>query len=190
MSLERFHQAQMGKLEDYATALAEIRKGRKLGHWIWYVLPQIAGLGRSSTAQQFALRDLDEACANLRDPVLRSRCEEIVIAVAEQLARGISVDDLMGGSTDALKLASSATLFRAAASQLARRELDPGFSGLAHLCDDLLRQTVIHLRGFNAFGAHFSFAQMSPIPSCNFNSRPTPHTEVPPGGAPFLRLPP
>ena len=141
----------MGKLEDYATALAEIRKGRKLGHWIWYVLPQIAGLGRSSTAQQFALRDLDEACANLRDPVLRSRCEEIVIAVAEQLARGISVDDLMGGSTDALKLASSATLFRAAASQLARRELDPEFSGLAHLCDDLLRQTAIHGYGACAF---------------------------------------
>ena len=73
MSLERFHQAQARKWGGYASALAEIRKGRKSGHWIWYVFPQLDGLGHSSTARSYALRDLDEACAYLRDPLLRMR---------------------------------------------------------------------------------------------------------------------
>src|SRR6266566_5091310 len=117
MSLERFHEAQARRLAGYDAALAEIRAGGKRGHWIWYIFPQIEGLGRSSTARSYALRDLDEACTYLRDPVLRSRYEEISAAVEEQLAGGVSVEHLMGGSTDALKLASSLTLFRAAASQ-------------------------------------------------------------------------
>ena len=120
MSLERFHQAQAGKWAGYATALAEILRGQKSGHWIWYIFPQLDGLGRSSTARSFALRDLDEACAYLRDPLLRERYEEITAAVAEQLAGGVAVERLMGGSTDALKLASSITLFRAAATRLAQ----------------------------------------------------------------------
>ena len=107
MSLERFHQAQARKWAGYATALAEIRNGRKRGHWIWYIFPQLDGLGRSSTARSYSLRDLDEACAYLRDPLLGPRYEEITAAVAERLANGASVEDLMGGSTDALKLVSS-----------------------------------------------------------------------------------
>lgn len=140
MSLERFHKAQAGKWAGYATALAEIREGRKSGHWIWYVFPQIEGLGRSSTAQEFALHDLDEACAYLRDPILRSRYSEIAAAVAEQLAAGVPVEHLMGGDTDALKLASSVTLFRAAASRLSQH--GPEFTGLAQICDGILRRTA------------------------------------------------
>jgi uncharacterized protein (DUF1810 family) len=104
------------------------------------VFPQLEGLGRSSTAHEFALRDLDEACAYLRDPVLRSRYAEIAGAVAEQLAAGVPVERLMGGATDALKLASSLTLFRAAASRLARQETD--FTGLTQICDGILRRTA------------------------------------------------
>src|SRR6266700_354135 len=114
MSLKRFHEAQAARWGGHDTALAEIWAGGKRSHWIWYIFPQIEGLGRSSTARAYALRDLDEACAYLRDPILRARYEEIVAAVSEQLTRGIGVENLMASRTDALKLVSSLTLFRAA----------------------------------------------------------------------------
>jgi uncharacterized protein (DUF1810 family) len=140
MSLQRFHDAQSGRWGGYDTALAEMRAGRKSSHWIWYIFPQIDGLGRSSTAREYALRDLDEACDYLRDPVLRGRYEEIACAVAEQLSRGAPVEELMGGSTDAYKLASSVTLFRAAALRLAPKL--PELNGLAQCCDTILERTA------------------------------------------------
>jgi uncharacterized protein (DUF1810 family) len=142
MSLERFHHAQAGKWSGYATALAEIRDGRKSSHWIWYIFPQIDGLGHSSTARSYALRDLDEACEYLRDPLLRARYEEIAAAVGVELANGTPVETLMGGSTDALKLASSLTLFRAAASRLAQDGAGSDFTRLARLCDSILSKTA------------------------------------------------
>jgi uncharacterized protein (DUF1810 family) len=140
MSLERFHEAQARRSAGYDTALAEIRAGGKRSHWIWYIFPQIEGLGRSSTARAYAMQDLGEACAYLRDPILRARYEEIVAAVSEQLARGIRVEDLMGGRTDALKLVSSLTLFREAAEKLARE--DPTLALLAERLAPLLTQTA------------------------------------------------
>jgi uncharacterized protein (DUF1810 family) len=139
VNLERFHLAQAGRSTGYDTALAEIRRGRKTSHWIWYIFPQIEGLGRSSTARAYALRDLAEACDYLRDPLLRARYGEIAGAVSEQLARGCALEDLIGGSTDALKLVSSLTLFRAAAQSLAGE--DPTFGSLAQRCDSILEQT-------------------------------------------------
>src|SRR2546423_15003345 len=139
MSLERFHQAQATHAAGYDTALAEIRAGGKRSHWIWYIFPQIEGLGRSSTARAYAIRDFGEACAYLRDPILPARYEEIVAAISEQLGRGIRVEDLMGGRTDALKLVSSLTLFRAAAEHLARE--DPVYAPLAERLAALLEQT-------------------------------------------------
>jgi len=140
MSLERFHEAQARRGAGYDTALTEIRAGGKRSHWIWYIFPQIEGLGRSSTARDYAMRDLGEACAYLRDPILRARYEEIAAAVSEQLVRGIRVEDLMGGRTDALKLVSSLTLFRAAAEQLARE--NPVYASLAEQVATLLKQTT------------------------------------------------
>ena len=140
MFLERFHEAQAGRSADYDTALTEIRAGGKRSHWIWYIFPQIEGLGRSSMARDYAIRDLDEACAYLRDPILRARYEEIVAAVSEQLVRGGRVEALMGGRTDALKLVSSLTLFRAAAEQLVRK--DPVYASLAERLATLLEQTT------------------------------------------------
>ena len=123
----------------YDTALAEIRAGGKRSHWIWYVFPQIEGLGRSSTARAYALRDLGEACAYLRDPILRARYEEIVAAVSEQLARANSASKISWAArTDALKLVSSLTLFHAAAKQLARE--DPVYASLAEHLAALLGQ--------------------------------------------------
>ena len=139
MSLDRFHEAQARRWAGYDTALAEIRAGGKRSHWIWYIFPQIEGLGRSSTARAYALRNLGEACAYLFDPVLRARYEEIVAAIGEQLVRGIRVEDLMGGRIDALKLVSSLTLFRAAAEHLARE--DPVYAPLAERLAALLRET-------------------------------------------------
>src|SRR4051812_29626739 len=122
MSLERFHQAQAGRSAGYEAALAEIRHGQKRSHWIWYIFPQIQGLGRSSTARAYALRDLDEACDYLRDPILSARYQQISGAVNQQVTRGISLEHLMGSRIDALKLVSSVTLFRAAAEKLAKED--------------------------------------------------------------------
>ena len=142
MSLTRFHQAQSSQWAGYTTALAEMRRGHKSSHWIWYIFPQIDGLGRSSTAREYALRDLAEAGDYLRDPALRARYEEIAGAVEDQLAKGVDVETLMGGSTDALKLASSLTLFRAAASRLAQTE--PTLTLLARRCDGILEKMATH----------------------------------------------
>jgi uncharacterized protein (DUF1810 family) len=141
MSLERFHSAQSSQWAGYTSALSEMRAGRKSSHWIWYIFPQIGGLGRSSTAREYALRDLDEACAYLRDPQLRAHYEEITNAVADHISRGAPVEDLMGGATDAYKLVSSLTLFRAAASQLAQDDVDAYFARLTKICDDILQYT-------------------------------------------------
>ena len=135
MSLQRFHDAQADADSGFEAALAEMRSGRKRKHWIWYIFPQLAGLGRSGIAQHYGIQDLEEACQYLRDPVLRFRYEEITAAVAEQLEAGVPLERLMGGSIDALKLASSLTLFSAAASRIA----DEASSALARRCDAILR---------------------------------------------------
>src|SRR3954452_19290292 len=132
MSLARFHEAQADPIAGYATALAEIRRGRKTSHWIWYIFPQLAGLGHSAMAQRYAIRDLAEACDYLRDPLLRARYEEITAAVHDQLAGGIAVKELMGRRIDARQLVSSLTLFRDAAESLA--EEDSSFQVLAQRC--------------------------------------------------------
>ncbi|MEP6669813.1 MAG: DUF1810 family protein [Chthoniobacter sp.] len=141
MSLQRFHHAQASQWAGYATALAEMRAGRKNSHWIWYIFPQIDGLGRSSTAREYALGDLADACAYLRDPLLRSRYEAITSAVAEHLSHGAPIEELMGGSTDAHKLVSSLTLFRTAAAELAQDDGGTDFKRLSELCASILERT-------------------------------------------------
>ena len=94
-----------------ADALAELRAGRKQGHWIWYVFPQLAGLGHSSMTQAFGIRGREEAVAYLRDPILRAHLCEAVEVVRDQLAgpRQARIDELLGSHIDALKLVSSLT---------------------------------------------------------------------------------
>jgi uncharacterized protein (DUF1810 family) len=105
--LQRFVEAQDDS-GTYAGALAELRAGHKRGHWIWFVLPQIAGLGRSTNSRYFALSGLDEARAYLAHPVLGPRLVESARALLE-LPGGDPVAVL--GSIDAQKLQSSMTLF-------------------------------------------------------------------------------
>ena len=106
--LSRFHKAQR---MDYAAALSEIRAGRKRSHWIWYIFPQIQGLGFSSTSQYYAIRDLGEARAYLDDPVLREHLLEISGALLELPC---SDPTAVMGYPDDLKLKSSMTLFELA----------------------------------------------------------------------------
>ena len=119
--LTRFRQAQDAAHGGFATALAELRAGRKQSHWIWYVFPQLAGLGRSSTATYYGLADVDEARAYLRDPVLGERLLTASAAVRDHLTRATPprLDRLMGSEIDALKLVSCMTLF----AHVARRDV-------------------------------------------------------------------
>src|SRR6187402_687571 len=125
--LARFRTAQDAH-GTHAAALAELRSGRKTSHWMWFVFPQIAGLGRSSTAVHFAIASLDEARAYVADPVLGPRLLEAAAAVAE--ARADSADALLGG-IDAVKLRSSMTLLLRVAPEepVFRRVLERWFDG-------------------------------------------------------------
>ena len=112
----RFLDAQnSGSPTAHTRALAELRAGRKRTHWIWFVLPQLRGLGRSATAQRYGLDGLDEARAYLADPLLRQRLEEVIGVIHHQLQQpDQSLERLMGGGLDATKTISSLTLFEAA----------------------------------------------------------------------------
>jgi uncharacterized protein (DUF1810 family) len=109
--LQRFVDAQ-DQGGTYQAALAELRAGRKASHWMWFVFPQIAGLGQSPISRRFAISSLDEARAYLAHPVLGPRLTESGRALT-QLSAG-SAEQIFGG-TDALKLRSSMTLFARAA---------------------------------------------------------------------------
>ncbi len=135
--LERFVEAQ-DRGAAFETALAEIRAGRKRGHWIWYVFPQLSGLGMSHMSRVYGIRDLDEAEEYLRHPVLAPRLLTIATAVAEQIRRGVHVEALMGSSIDATKLVSSLTLFRHAATRLNERGEGSQAGALAPVADEIL----------------------------------------------------
>jgi uncharacterized protein (DUF1810 family) len=109
--LERFVQAQ-DRGGTYETAASELRNGLKVNHWIWFVFPQVAGLGHSSMSKEFAISSLAEARAYLRHPVLGPRlieCTKILMGIS-----GKSAVDILG-NIDAMKLRSSMTLFMNAA---------------------------------------------------------------------------
>jgi uncharacterized protein (DUF1810 family) len=107
MDLERFVSAQDSG-GTYRRAVAELRHGRKTSHWMWFIFPQIAGLGRSATAQTYAISNLAEAQAYLAHPVLGPRLVECTEILASH--RGLSAEQIFGG-IDAIKLRSSMTLF-------------------------------------------------------------------------------
>ena len=112
--LERFVAAQdAGGTPDstYERAMAELRRGRKTSHWMWFVFPQVAGLGQSPTSRRYAISSLDEARAYLRHPVLGPRLGAAARILTGQ--PGHDADRIFGG-LDAQKLRSSMTLFHRA----------------------------------------------------------------------------
>ena len=125
--LERFEEAQEAS-GTYRRALSELRAGDKRTHWMWFVFPQLAGLGLSPTSRKYALSSLDEARAYLSHPLLGARLRECFLAVLAIKDR--SADQIFGG-IDARKLHSSSTLFCRAAPEdpLFRQILDKYFGG-------------------------------------------------------------
>lgn len=123
--LRRFVDAQAA---DYARALAELRAGRKRSHWMWYVFPQLEGLGHSPMSRRYAIRGLGEAAAYLEHPVLGPRLVECAQAVLD--VEGRSAHDIFG-SPDDVKLRSCATLFArvAPAGSVFERLLERYFEG-------------------------------------------------------------
>lgn len=126
MNLSRFTNAHK---RDYDTALREIKNGRKHSHWMWYIFPQIYGLGFSATSQHYAMRSLDEAKAFLADPYLGSNLREIcnaLIALESNNAHAVF------GSPDDMKLRSSMTLFAAASDEeIFQNVLNKFYGGVA-----------------------------------------------------------
>lgn len=122
--LERFVKAQE---QSYGQALREIQNGRKRSHWMWYIFPQIQGLGHSPTAQYYAVRDQAEAKAYMAHPVLGSRLLEIskeLLRLKSSNAREVL------GSPDDMKLKSSMTLFETVSDEpVFGRVLDKFFAG-------------------------------------------------------------
>jgi uncharacterized protein (DUF1810 family) len=132
--LERFVSAQE---HIYTVVLDELRAGRKTSHWIWFIFPQISGLGMSQTSRFFAISSIDEARAYLAHPVLGPRlreCASLVLAAAPRPAEQIF------GSLDAMKLRSSMTLFCRAAPEepLFRDVIDRFFGGAPDPATDAL----------------------------------------------------
>ena len=138
-NLERFVAAQ-DEHGRYDRALAELRQGRKTGHWIWYVFPQLAGLGYSELSRRFAIASLAEARAYLRHEVLGPRLRECAAVVAA--TRGSTAEQIFGG-IDAMKVRSCVTLFlRADPGETVFQEvLDRYFDGIPDSkTDDLLAE--------------------------------------------------
>jgi uncharacterized protein (DUF1810 family) len=123
--LNRFVEAQSSEYED---ALDELHAGRKRGHWIWFIFPQLKGLGRSSASEFYGIGSLEEAAAYLRHPILGPRLKECTALVNR--VEGRSVDDIFG-FPDNLKFRSSMTLFARAApdGQLFNSALEKYFGG-------------------------------------------------------------
>lgn len=121
--LGRFHAAQEGVFE---RALAELKAGRKKTHWMWFVFPQLRGLGASPVSRKYGIANLDEARDYLADPELSAKlqaCGEALLA-----HRGKPVAEILG-NIDALKMRSSATLFREAGGAPVFRDLLDAFFG-------------------------------------------------------------
>jgi uncharacterized protein (DUF1810 family) len=132
VSLDRFVEAQDGV---YEGVLAELRAGRKTSHWMWFIFPQIRGLGVSPTAQHFAIQSLTEAREYLDHPLLGARlreCAETVVASAAPSAERIF------GGIDTMKLRSSMTLFHRAAPHepVFAQVLDKYFDGIPDAATD------------------------------------------------------
>jgi uncharacterized protein (DUF1810 family) len=120
--LGRFKDAQDQQVSGFQSALSEIHSGGKRSHWIWYIFPQLSGMGYSAASRTYGIDGVREAEEYLRDPILRSRLLEIASAVTGQIDRGVTLMDLMDSSIDVTKLVSSMTLFERIAQRLHEAE--------------------------------------------------------------------
>ena len=129
-SLERFVDAQ-ASASVYERALAEVRNGQKISHWIWYIFPQMKGIGRSYNSQYYGMEGLEEARAYLKHPILGKRLREITTAFLE--LQGKSAEDVFG-HLDAMKVCACMTLFdEVAEDELFMQVLEKYYHGKKNL---------------------------------------------------------
>lgn len=129
MDIERFVEAQDSEYSGYAQALQEMLDGAKHGHWIWYIFPQLRGLGHSGNANFYGIEDLQEAREYLAHPVLGARLREITQVVLDHADDRLAIE-LMGSDIDMLKLKSSMTLFdKASPNDIFSDVLDAFYDG-------------------------------------------------------------
>ena len=122
-NLKRFLDAQKS---NYLYAIKELKNGRKVTHWMWYVFPQVSGLGRSETSEFFAIKSIEEAKSYMANPVLRNRYDECVDAIMGQPCTAFEIF----GVVDALKLQSSLTMtYLVTANDRYKEALDKFFGG-------------------------------------------------------------
>lgn len=140
MDLSRFLDAQSDPEAGYAAALGELQSTGKRGHWMWYIFPQLRGLGFSAASRNFGLADTREATAYLNHPVLGARLLKSASAVVDHLNEGRRLTSIMGSRTDAQKIVSCMTLF----GGVARRE--EGNGQFAAVADAILQ--AARLQGF------------------------------------------
>lgn len=137
-ALDRFREAQEDPASGFACALTELKTTGKRSHWIWYVFPQLSGLGNSRASQIYAIANIREAELFLQDPSLRNRLLTASTVVAQRLRQKVSLENLMGSSIDALKLVSSLTLFGSVARRLGIAGESEEYRSLAALADEIL----------------------------------------------------
>ena len=126
-SLQKCIEAQDSAHTGYATALQEIKQGRKTSHWIWYIFPQIQGLGHSYNARYYALKDIEEARAYLKNETLNHRLREITDALLSHKDK--SAQSILVG-IDAIKVRSCMTLFDAISpNDIFKQVIDTFYNG-------------------------------------------------------------
>ena len=136
--LERFRTAQNSSHVGFNSALQELRTGRKRGHWIWYVFPQIQGLGSSGASLTFAIDGREEAAEFLQDSELCSRLLTITNVLAEQMRTGKTLRELMASDIDAKKVVASLTLFGHVAKESAEAKRNEAYGQIARVADEVL----------------------------------------------------
>ena len=126
-NIERFLEAQDKSYYDYGSALEEMRNGWKFGHWIWYVFPQMKGIGHSAKSELYGIADRDEAVAYLQNATLNGRIHEICEALLSHKGKPINK---IFGSIDAEKVKASMTLFDVVSpNEIFAQVLDAFFDG-------------------------------------------------------------
>jgi uncharacterized protein (DUF1810 family) len=137
-TLQRFKDAQERPHDGFAAALAQLRAGRKHGHWIWYIFPQLAGLGSSPASEASSISGMDEAMDYLRDPLLRERLLAVTSAIAERMRAGQSLAAVMSAHVDALKVVSSLTLFEPIARRLQASAPEADYERFVETAEEVL----------------------------------------------------
>lgn len=141
-NLKRFIDAQdgststRGNMTAFESAIEELKNGKKIGHWIWFIFPQIE-IGQSEMARKYAIKSLTEAENFLKHPILHDRLLTAAEIVSSQLRSGVDPEVLLGGSIDCLKLASSMTLFKETSVRL-------NHFLLLKICTENLEQLSMH----------------------------------------------